>query len=70
MKESTRKPQKDYYGQLDTAIKSYEEYKPYHQYDFSWICDRINWCRKFGHIDKEQTEELCDRMVRVMKEYS
>lgn len=61
------KKEYDYYSQIDDALKSYEEYKPYHQYKIDWICDRIDWCWKWRKITKEQMEELADRAVVIME---
>ncbi len=58
---------KDYYIQLDNAIKSYEEYKPYHQYDTEWICNRIEWCWKWKHITEQEMEKFVDRICKVME---
>lgn len=60
------KTKKDYYGQINEAILSYETFKPYHQYSYSWICDRIDWCWRFRHITEQQKNELCDRIIAVM----
>lgn len=65
MKKSKPAP-KNYYRQIDNAIKSYEECKPSHEFKIEWICDRIAWCWKFRHITEEQMEELCDRIIEVM----
>lgn len=61
------KPINKYYTQLDKAIKSYEDYKPYHQYTVDWICDRIEWCWKWRKITEEQMQELVDRICYVME---
>lgn len=58
---------KDYYSEIDKALKSYEEYKPYHQYSIDWITDRIDWCWKFKKITEDQMTELADRIIKVMK---
>ena len=57
---------KDYYNEIDKALKSYEDCKPYHIHDIDWICNRIGWCWKFRHITPEQKDELCDRAIAVM----
>ena len=39
-----RKPkQRDFYREIDIALKSYEDYKPWHDKSIDWICDRIDW---------------------------
>lgn len=60
------KKKKDYYQQINEAILSYETFKPYHPFDYAWICDRIAWCWKFRHITEQQKNELCDRIIAVM----
>lgn len=59
---------KDYYKQIDTAIRSYEEYKPYHQLTIDQITDKIDWCWKWKKITEDQMEELADRIIKVMEE--
>jgi len=56
-----------YYEEINKAIKSYEEYKPYHEKSIGWICDRIDWCWKWKKINKSEMEELADRICEVMK---
>lgn len=58
---------KDYYKQIDNALRSYEEYKPYHQYSIDWITDRIDWCWKFRKITEDQMEELANRAIEIME---
>lgn len=58
---------KNYYKEIDKAIKSYEDYKPYHPYNTEWICNRIDWCWKWRKITKIQMEELCDRITKVLE---
>lgn len=56
-----------FYVQIDKALQSYENNKPYHPYKIEWITDRIAWCWKWRKITKEQMEELCDRMMKVFE---
>ena len=56
-----------YYKQLDKALKSYEEFRPYHQYNIDWICDRITWCWKWKKITPAQMEELALRATTVLE---
>lgn len=65
MKNYTKK---DYYKEIDKALKSYEENKPWHLQDMSWISDRIDWCWKWKKITKEQKDELCERTISLFKE--
>ena len=62
-----KKPPKDYYKEIDEALKSYETNKSWHEKSIDWICDRIDWCWRFRHITKEQMEELADRACEVLK---
>ena len=57
---------KDYYKEIDQALKSFEDFKPYHTKPIDWICNRIDWCWKFRHITENQMHELVDRAVAVM----
>ena len=56
-----------YYQQLDKALKSYEEFRPYHQYSIDWICDRITWCWKWKKITQEQMEEFALRATNILE---
>ena len=60
------KQKRDYYAEIDTALQSYENYKPWHDKPIDWICNRIDWCWKFKHITEKQMEELADRVCKVM----
>ena len=53
--------------EIDKALQSYENYKPYHTRKIEWISDRICWCWKWKKITKEQMEELCDRVIKVLE---
>ena len=56
-----------FYSEIDKALQSYENYKPYHPHKIEWISDRISWCWKWKKITKEQMEELCDRLIAVLE---
>lgn len=56
-----------FYNEIDEALQSYEYYRPYHPRKIEWICNRIDWCWKWRKISKEQMEELCDRVIRVIE---
>lgn len=45
MKKS--KKEKNYYKEINTALKSFETFKPYHPHSIEWVCDRITWAWKF-----------------------
>ena len=57
---------KDYYKEIDNAIKEYEDYKPYTRHGIDWITNRIDWCWKFRKITESQMEELANRITDVM----
>lgn len=57
-----------YEEQLEKAIRSYEEYRPYHQYTVEWICNRIDWCWKWRKISENKMEDFANRIVKVMEE--
>ena len=56
-----------FYNEIDEALQPYENYKPYHTRDIEWISNRISWCWKWRKITKEQMEELCDRVIKVLE---
>lgn len=58
---------KDFYKEINIALKSYEDFKPYHEKDIDWICNRINWCWKWKKISKSQMEKLSDRAVNILE---
>ena len=53
--------------QIENAIQSYENYKPYHQHTIEWICNRIDWCWKWRKISEEKMHEFADRIIKVME---
>ena len=59
---------KDFYKEIDTALKSYEDFEPYHVKDIDWICHRIDWCWKWKKISKNQMEELAIRATKILDE--
>lgn len=56
-----------FYSEIDKALQSYENYKPYHTRNIGWISNRISWCWKWRKITREQMEELCDRVIKVLE---
>lgn len=56
-----------FYDEIDKALRSYEDYKPYHDKKIEWISNRITWCWKWRKITKEQMEELCDRVINILE---
>ena len=61
------KDARNYYEEIDRAIKSYESNRTWHEKTISWICDRIDWCHKWHKITEEETHELCTRIVDIME---
>lgn len=61
-----KKGKRNYYKEIDEALKSFEEFKLWHTKSIEWITDRIDWCWKFRHITKEQMEELADRSCKIL----
>ena len=61
-----KKEKRNYYNEIDEALKTYEDFKLWHTKDIDWICNRIDWCWKFHHITKEQMEELVDRVCKIL----
>ena len=56
-----------FYDEIDKALQSYEGYKSYHTRNIEWISNRISWCWKWRKITREQMEELCDRVIKVLE---
>lgn len=56
-----------FYTEIDKALRSYEQFKPYHNKSVEWICDRITWCWKWKKITEEQKNELADRITYILK---
>ena len=56
-----------FYDEIDKALRSYEDYKPYHDKKIEWISNRITWCWKWRKITKEQMDELCDRVINILE---
>lgn len=56
----------NYYDQIDRAIKTYEQFRPYHPLSIDKICDKIDWCWKWRKISEHQMHSLVDRIVYLM----
>lgn len=56
-----------FYAEIDKALYSHENYKPYHPKSIEWISDRIFWCWKWKKITKSEMEELCERVINVLE---
>ena len=56
-----------FYEEINKALYSYENYKPYHPYSIEWISNRISWCWKWKKISKSEMEELCDRVITILE---
>jgi hypothetical protein len=57
-----------YYKEIDEVLKTYEEYKPYHDRDIDWAANRISWAWKWKKITEEQMEELAERATKIYEE--
>lgn len=57
-----------FYNEIDKALQSYENYKPYHARKIEWITNRISWCWKWKKISKEQMEILCERATKILED--
>lgn len=58
---------KNYYLEIDTELKSYENFKPYHKRSIEWISNRIDWCWRFRKIKDEQLTELTERVIKILE---
>lgn len=58
---------RDYYKEIDRALRQHEEYHPYHTHSMYWISDQIDWCWKWRKISKEQMEELAMRATAIFE---
>ena len=56
-----------YYQQIDKALLSYENYKPYHDKTIDWICNRIDWAWKWRKISENEMIELASRTIEILK---
>lgn len=56
-----------YYQQIDKALLSYENHKPYHDKTMDWICDRIDWVWKWRKISENEMIELASRATEILK---
>lgn len=57
-----------YYQQINKALISYEEHKPYHDKTIDWICNRIDWSYHWHKISESEMIELAERVTNVLKE--
>ena len=55
-----------YYVQINNALVSYEDRKPYHTHNIDWICDRIDWAWKWRKISEKEMVELAERATKVL----
>lgn len=56
-----------FYNEIDKALYTYENFKPYHAKSIEWISDRISWCWKWKKISEDQMEELCERVINILE---
>lgn len=61
-----QKHEKDYYKQLDGWVGMFEQCG-YCPVKIEVVTDKIVWCWRWKKITEQQKNELCDRMVEVMK---
>jgi hypothetical protein len=59
---------RNYYEEIDTVVRSFEDYKPYHMKSLEWASDRVCWCWRWKHITRPQMEELADRITKLFDE--
>lgn len=57
-----------YYKEIDKVLKSYEEYKPYHDRDINWAANRIDWAYHWHKISEKEMEELADRATKIFED--
>ena len=58
---------RNYYSEIDKALRQYENYEPWKTQTIDWICNRIDWCWKWKKITEEQMEELADRVSNYLE---
>lgn len=57
---------RDYYKEIDTALRRLEEGK-YADKSIDWVIDRINWCFHWKKIGSDQMNELADRVIKYLE---
>ena len=57
---------KDYYKEIDTVLKDYENFRNYHTRDIDWACDKIAWCAQWKKLPSKQIDELADRATAIL----
>lgn len=58
---------KDYYLEINKALQSYEDFKPWHDKTLDWIASRIDGAWKWRKITQSQMEELTDRICKILE---
>lgn len=56
-----------FYSEINKALQSYENHKPYHTNSIGWICNRISWCWKWKKISEKEMVELSNRVIAILK---
>ena len=56
-----------YYEQINNALLSYENHKPYHDKTLDWICDRIDWSWKWRKISEKEMVKLAEKTTNILK---
>lgn len=64
--KKNRKPEKDYYAQINAWLEQYE-IKGNGDQKLSVISDKISWCWKWKKLTKSEVDELCNRFVEVLQ---
>lgn len=59
---------KNYYAQLDKAIRSYENCKSFHSLSIDWINARIDRCEERHDLSEDKIKELRDRVKTIIED--
>lgn len=54
---------KNYCKEIDSAIKEYEDGKPYKTHRLEWVAERVEWCYRWKHITHKEMSNFCDRIT-------
>ena len=59
---------KNYWAQVDKAIRSYENCKSFHSLSIDWINARIDRCEERGDLNETQIKEFRDRIKTIIED--
>ena len=59
-----------YENEINKALRSYENNKPYHIHNIDWICNRIDWCWKWRKISESNKNDFVYRIIEIMQKWS